>query len=224
MLPVRAARREPATTPTSSPTTRTTRPRSPSAWSSTRASTGRATARRARRCTRPSSTRRTSRASRCCTRSVREDLRGTYAGLASDAGDRATSRSSASPRSSCCRSTTSPTSRFLHEHGPDATTGATRRSASSRRTPRYAGDRHARRAGARVQGHGQGAAPRRHRGDPRRGLQPHRRGQPPRPDALASRASTTRPTTGSCPTTRATTWTSRARATRSTSCTRASCG
>ena len=38
--------------------------------------------------------------------------------------------------------------------------------------------------GARVQGHGQGAAPRRHRGDPRRRLQPHRRGQPPRPDAL----------------------------------------
>ena len=38
--------------------------------------------------------------------------------------------------------------------------------------------------GARVQGHGQGPAPRRHRGDPRRGLQPHRRGQPPRADAL----------------------------------------
>ena len=45
-------------------------------------------------------------------------------------------------------------------------------------------DRRARPGGARVQGHGQGAPPRRHRGDPRRRLQPHRRGQPPRPDAL----------------------------------------
>ena len=36
-----------------------------------------------------------------------------------------------------------------------------------------------------------------HRGDPRRGLQPHRRGQPAGPDAVASAASTTPPTTGS---------------------------
>ncbi len=46
------------------------------------------------------------------------------------------------------------------------------------------GHRPARPGGARVQGHGQGAAPRGHRGDPRRRLQPHRRGQPPRPDAV----------------------------------------
>ena len=39
----------------------------------------------------------------------------------------------------------------------------------------------ARPAGAGVQRHGAGAPRRRHRGDPRRGLQPHRRGQPPRP-------------------------------------------
>jgi hypothetical protein len=39
-----------------------------------------------------------------------------------------------------------------------------------------------RRAGERVQDDGQAAARRRHRGDPRRRLQPHRRGQPPRPD------------------------------------------
>ena len=45
-------------------------------------------------------------------------------------------------------------------------------------------DRHPRPGGARVQGHGQGAAPRGHRGDPRRRLQPHRGGQPPRPDAV----------------------------------------
>ena len=77
-------------------------------------------------------------------------------------------------------------------------------------------DRHPRPGGARVQGHGQGAAPRGHRGDPRRRLQPHRRGQPPRPDALLQRRRQRRPTTGSCPTTRATTWTTRAPATRST--------
>ena len=45
-------------------------------------------------------------------------------------------------------------------------------------------DGHPRPGGARVQGHGQGPAPRGHRGDPRRGLQPHRGGQPPRPDAV----------------------------------------
>ena len=42
-----------ATTPTSSRTTRTPRSRSPSRWSSTTASTGRTTGRRARRWTRP---------------------------------------------------------------------------------------------------------------------------------------------------------------------------
>ena len=43
---------------------------------------------------------------------------------------------------------------------------------------------YARRAGARVQGNGEGTPSRRHRGDPRRGLQPHRRRKPPRPDAV----------------------------------------
>ena len=38
-------------------------------------------------------------------------------------------------------------------------------------------------SGPGVQGHGQGDARRGHRGDPRRRLQPHRGGQPPRPDA-----------------------------------------
>ena len=55
-----------------------------------------------------------------------------------------------------------------------------------------------------------------HRGDPRRGLQPHRRRQPAGPDALASAASTTPATTACRPKTRATTWTSPAAATRST--------
>ena len=63
----------------------------------------------------------------------------------------------------------------------------------------YAVDRHPGRAGQRVQGDGQAAAHGRHRGDPRRGLQPHRRGQPPRPDAVVPRASTTPATTGCVP-------------------------
>ena len=41
--------------------------------------------------------------------------------------------------------------------------------------------------GAGVQGDGPRPARRGHRGDPRRGLQPHRRGQPHGPDALAAR-------------------------------------
>ena len=48
-------------------------------------------------------------------------------------------------------------------------------------------DRHPGRAGQRVQGDGQAAAHGGHRGDPRRGLQPHRRGQPQRPDAVVPR-------------------------------------
>ncbi len=88
----------------------------------------------------------------------------------------------------------------------------------------YAATGTPRRAGARVQGHGQGAAPRRHRGDPRRRLQPHRRGQPPRPDAVVQGRRQPLLLPARCPTTSATTWTSRAPATRSTRCTRACCG
>ena len=47
--------------------------------------------------------------------------------------------------------------------------------------------RRPRRAGHRVQAHGQGAARGRARGDPRRGLQPHRRGRPARPDPVLPR-------------------------------------
>ena len=43
------------------------------------------------------------------------------------------------------------------------------------------------RPGPRIQGHGSGTARRRARGDPRRRLQPHRRGQPPRTDGEFSR-------------------------------------
>ena len=123
--------------------------------------------------------------------------------------------SSASPRSSCCPCTTrSP--RSTSPTAASRTTGATTRSASSRRTRASppSGARGA--AGRRVQDDGEDAAPGGHRGHPRRGVQPHRGGQPPRPDALASAASTTPRTTASRPTIRAATWTTRAAATRST--------
>ena len=67
--------------------------------------------------------------------------------------------------------------------------------------------RAARPAGAGVQVDGEGAARGRHRGDPRRGLQPHRRGQRARSRRSPSAASTTRRTTGSSTTTRRTTTT-----------------
>ncbi len=47
--------------------------------------------------------------------------------------------------------------------------------------------RRPRRTDRRVQGDGEGAAPRRHRSDSRRGLQPHRRGQSSGPDAQLPR-------------------------------------
>ena len=134
-----------------------------------------------------------------------------------------TSRRSASPRSSCCPSTTSPTRTSSHERGltnywgystigffaPHSSYAATGiRGQEVREFKGMVKALH--RAG--------------HRGDPRRGLQPHRRGQPPRARCSASRASTTSPTTGCRPTTRTSTWTSRARATRSTPSTRACCG
>ena len=108
-------------TPTSSATTRTPRPRSRSRWSSTSASTGRATPTRARRGTETviyeahvkGFTERTPRCARTCaapTAAWRPSRRC------------ATSRTSASPPSSCCRSTTSPTS-FLTERGLDELLG-----------------------------------------------------------------------------------------------------
>ena len=74
-----------------------------------------------------------------------------------------------------------------------------------------------------VQGDGARPARRGHRGDPRRRLQPHRRGQPPGPHAVDARHRQRRPTTASSRTTSATTWTTRAPATRSTSGTRTRC-
>ena len=74
--------------------------------------------------------------------------------------------------------------------------------------------RRTRPAGAGIQGDGQVAAFRRYRGHPRRGLQPHRRGQSPRARRCRSAASTTARTTGWSRTTSAITWTTPAPATR----------
>ena len=84
--------------------------------------------------------------------------------------------------------------------------------------------RAARRPGGRVQGDGEGAARGRPRGHPRRRLQPHRRGQPPRPDAVLPRHRQPGllPARGRRP--RATTSTPPAPATRSTPTTRRACG
>ena len=73
--------------------------------------------------------------------------------------------------------------------------------------------RAARRAGAGVQGDGAGAARGEHRGHPRRGLQPHRRGQPPGSDAELPGHRQRRLLPAGRRTTSATTWTPRAPAT-----------
>ena len=52
----------------------------------------------------------------------------------------------------------------------------------------YSSRQRSARPGGRVPRHGKGTAPRRHRGDPRRGVQPHRRGRPRRSDARVPRA------------------------------------
>ena len=122
---------------------------------------------------------------------VPEAHRGTFAGARPAGGDRLPASSSASPPSSCCRSRLRPTT-------------ATWSSAASSNywgyntigffapDPRFLPSRRDRR----VQDRGQAAARRRHRGDPRRRLQPHRRGQPSRPDPVVPRHRQRRPTTG----------------------------
>ena len=85
---------------------------------------------------------------------------------------------------------------------------------TSPRTSRYAAAAVAARRRPRVQDDGAGAARRRPRGHPRRGLQPHRRRQSHSARRCRCAASTTRPTTACCRTSRASTRTSPAAATR----------
>ena len=119
------------------------------------------------------------------------ELRGTYAGPRAPRRDRPPAAASASPRSSCCRSTSSSHDAHLVERGPAQLLGL-QLDRLLRAAHRVRGDRAAPASrSAEFKQMVQDAARGRHRGDPRRRLQPHRRGQPPRPDALASRASTT---------------------------------
>ena len=129
-------------------------------------------------------------------------------------GDRPPAATSGSRRSSCCRCTSSSTTRSW-SRAACATTGATTRSATSPRTTSYSSVGRRRVAGRRVQGDGGGAARGRARGDPRRGVQPHRRGRRPRPDAVLPRARQ-RGLLPAARTTRAATSTTPAAATRST--------
>ena len=153
---------------------------------------------------------------------VREDLRGTYAGLASEAAiahlvDLGVTAVELLPIHHIAdehflqaRGLTNywgySTIGFLAPHAGYAATGT-----------------HGR-AGARVQGARQGAAPGRDRGDPRRRLQPHGRGQPPRPDAVVQGRRQPRLLPHDARRRRATTRTSPAPATRSTPSTRRCCG
>ena len=107
-----------ATTPTSTPTTRTTPTRSRSASSSTSPSTGRTTGRPQRPWTRDGHLRGcTSRASRSCNEHVREDLRGTYAGLASEPAIEYLHVARRHRGRAAARSTTSPTRRTSSSAG-----------------------------------------------------------------------------------------------------------
>ena len=158
--------------------------------SSTRTSTGATTAARHAAGTRRSSTRSHVKGFTMRHPDVPEELRGTYAGLAHPAGRSTTSRRSASPPSSCCPSTSSSTTRTCVERGLRNYWGYNSIGYFAPHNA-YAASGQRGRAGAGVQADGQGAARRRHRGDPRRRLQPHRRGQPPRARCCRSRASTT---------------------------------
>ena len=113
--------------------------------------------------------------------------------------DRATCATSASPRSSCCRCTTSSTEPRGRRRGLTQLLGLQLDRLlrpARRRTLR----RRPRRAGHRVQADGEALPRRRHRGDPRRRLQPHRRGRARRPDATPSAGSTTSASTSATPT------------------------
>ena len=112
---------------------------------------------------------------------------------------------SGSPRSSCCRSSRSTGWR---PRPGWSTTGATSRSSFFAPHAAYASGRGADQRRGRVPRPGQGAPPGRHRGHPRRRLQPHRRGRRGRPDVLASAGWPT--TTTTCSTRPATTSTTAA--------------
>ncbi|MCK7475308.1 MAG: hypothetical protein MZV49_21585 [Rhodopseudomonas palustris] len=162
------------------------------------------------------------RASRSACPACPQALRGTYAGLASDAGHRATSSAlgvtAVEPAAGALARSTSAR---LVEHGPGQLLGlqhASASSAPSRATPPRGDAR-----GDEFRAMVRAAARRRHRGDARRGLQPHRRGRRARPDAQLARPRQRQLVPAARTTTAATTRTAAAAATRWTSATRACC-
>ena len=142
---------------------------------------------------------------------IPEELRGTYAGLAHPAAIEVP----AAARHHRGRAAAGPPVRpgLVCSSAGCATTGATTRSATSRRTTNTRCGQ-TRRAGAGVQAPGEDAARGRHRGHPRRGLQPHRRRQPSRPGAVVQGHRQRRLLPADRRTTAATTWTTPAPATR----------
>ena len=129
---------------------------------------------------------------------VREELRGTYAGPRIRTGARIPRR----PRHHRRRAAADPPHRrraHLARAAGLRTTGATRSIGYLAPHALYAA------TGARgeqvkeFKGMVKALHSRRDRGDPRRRLQPHRRGQPPRADARLQGRSTTSPTTARCP-------------------------
>ena len=113
-------------------------------------------------------------------------------------GASATCATSASPPSNCCRCTSSVPEPFLVDRGLTNYWGYNTIGFFAPHAGYSAAVRGGTPGGqvARVQGHGQGAAPGRPRGHPRRGLQPHRRGQRERPDAQLPRPGQRARTTG----------------------------
>ena len=151
------------------------------AASSIRPSPGATNAARRRRGTAPSSTKRMCAASPSCIPTCREELRGTFAGLGRSRRSSTTSARSASPRSSCCRSTPSSTTAISLDKGLTQLLGLQhdrllRARAALLRRPAF--------AFAEFKEMVAQLARRRHRGHPRRRLQPHRRRQRARPDAV----------------------------------------
>ena len=175
-------------------TSATAPPACPRASSSTTRSTGATIARPARPGGTPSSTKLHVRGFTMRHPEVPEELRGTLRGPRPPGGDRAPEE----PRRHRGRAPAG--ARVRRRRLPRGQVAAQllglqhprllRARAALREQPHAGG------AGRRVQGDGQGAARRGPRGDPRRRLQPHLRGEPPRPDAEPARHRQRRPTTG----------------------------
>ena len=210
--------------PTGRPVVRRSRQRGlcpPGGWSSTRPSPGATIGRRKPPGTKRSSTSCTSRDSRSCIPTCPRSCAARYAGLASEAAIRYL-KDLGITAVELLPVHEHVDDRHLVEHGLVNYWGYNTLGFFAPE-PAMRGLREAARRRARIQDDGPQPALGRHRGDSRRGLQPHGRRQPDRAHALASAASTMPRIIGCRRKTRATTWTSPAAATRSTCAIRACC-